>query len=334
MSSFLNIFRISSFFIILLLSASCATTIVTQNIPVSTNPFGAEVIVDGKPSCLTPCSVTLPRNQDHLLTFIKSGYRQYDVNIKRQHQTEMELLKAINSGVNTGTFFKDTSWGLNSAVQSLSTDQATGEAYMLVPSTVAVTLIPSAGFPTQSSYPETTHGLLPLDLMDSSDEHMLETALETSPTKQPSVWSNQKSGISFAVEAEEAETVNGYITRYFTIGVKKGDEYGADRYSAYRVGRGEWVIGEPTVSTKTPDATPSQTESDSSDVIRALGESPWPSVQKDWKLKESGTTSTKYKSDGSVTTKSSSSSIKAGVGINPGAIFGILDALKSIDTSQ
>jgi len=334
----LFITKITGFICALFLLSSCASTITTQNIPVSTNPSGAQVIVDGKQSCVTPCAVELGRNQDHLLTLEKSGYSQQDVSIKRQHQTEMELLKAINTGVNSATFFKDSAMGLNSAVQSLSTHQATGEAYVLVPSTVAVTLVPAGGFSRQSTYPEATQSLQkdasPLDLMDNNDEHMLETALEASRTGQPSVWTNNESGLSFAVEPEEAKTVNGYITRYFKVGVKKGNDNITARYHAYRAGRGEWVVGEPPLSSQTSDTTTAKTEPDSSGVVRALAETPWPRAKKDWTLKESSTTSTKQEPDGSIDTKSTSSSVKAGVSVGPGAVIGILDALKSIEPSQ
>ena len=54
-----------------------------QNIPVSTDPSGASVYLDGKLVCAsTPCSVEAPTNQGHLVTIIKDGYRQRDIPLK------------------------------------------------------------------------------------------------------------------------------------------------------------------------------------------------------------------------------------------------------------
>jgi hypothetical protein len=81
-----------------LICCSCAPTIATQRIPVSTNPPGAQALVDGKVSCTTPCTVEMARNQDHILTLQKEGYRQQDVPVKREYQSETALVNAINSG--------------------------------------------------------------------------------------------------------------------------------------------------------------------------------------------------------------------------------------------
>lgn len=141
-----QIIKLAGMLLVFSISVSCVSTIMTQNIPLSTNFSGAEVYVDGKPSCVTPCATVLARNQDHLLTFQKEGFHQQDVAVRRQHQAEMALLKAINSSVNSAKFFNDQAWGLNSAVQSLSMQQATGEAYVFIPSSMAIRLVPEEGF--------------------------------------------------------------------------------------------------------------------------------------------------------------------------------------------
>ena len=63
-----------------LLLASCAPKVAMQTVPVSTDPVGAELMVNGKPAGTTPCQVSLERNQDHILTVTKEGYRPQDVN--------------------------------------------------------------------------------------------------------------------------------------------------------------------------------------------------------------------------------------------------------------
>jgi hypothetical protein len=55
----------------------------TQKVPVSTDPSGASVYLDGQAVCAaTPCSVEASTDQAHLLTIIKPGYRQKDIPLK------------------------------------------------------------------------------------------------------------------------------------------------------------------------------------------------------------------------------------------------------------
>lgn len=333
----LKITKITALLFLFFVLMSCASgpKVLTQNIPLSTDPPGAQVLVDGRSSCQTPCSVDLTRNQDHLLTFQKEGYRQQDVAVRRHHDTEMSLLKAVNSGVNSAKFFNNAAWGLSSTVQSLSAQQATGEAYVLMPSTVAVRLVPEAGFPRQATEEDARQSLAqaqsPLDLMDAEDEHMLETTLETTRTDHPRVWTNSRSGYTFAVEPEEAEMKDGFMVRYFNVGARKDGQNNAARYPAYRAGRAEWVVGLPpeggTISSATTETRPTP---DTVGAARALAQSPWSTVKKDWKVQESSHSTTTHPSPGSTTTTTRSSSTSVGVSVNPaGAALGILDALMS-----
>jgi len=266
----------------------------------------------------------------------KDGYQQQDVTVKREYQTQKALLNAINSGFNTGTFFNDAAMGFNSAVQSLNRQQATGEAYILVPTTVTVTLVPNEGFPRRSTESEAEKTLQtdisPIQLMVESDEQMLENALEMSGTGRSVLWTNDQTGVSFAVEPEEADALNGTILRYFRIGARRGPEQVAGRYPAYRVGRGEWVIGELPQAPESTRSTPALQAGGS--TYRVLGEVPWPGVKKDWTVQESSRTSTSQRSDGSIVTKTQSSSTKLGVSVNPGAVLNVLDALNSSGTAK
>ncbi|HOD75352.1 MAG TPA: PEGA domain-containing protein, partial [Syntrophorhabdaceae bacterium] len=125
--------------------------------PVSTNPMGARILADGKPAGQTPGTVSLERNKDHILTIVKENYQQVDVVINRQYQSNKVLMKAVQSGVNSGLFFKNAGMGMNSGFNSISNQEATGEAYVLIPPSVAVTLIPKQGQavrpPQGSPYP-------------------------------------------------------------------------------------------------------------------------------------------------------------------------------------
>ncbi len=117
-----------------LLLSACGPTVLTQPVPVSTDPAGVNVAVDGKAVCVAPCQVDLARNQDHILTLTKEGYRQQDVLIKRQYQTNKVLLNAINQGAQSAQFFKSGWMGANQGVMSMNSQEETGEAYILSPS--------------------------------------------------------------------------------------------------------------------------------------------------------------------------------------------------------
>ncbi|OGR40384.1 MAG: hypothetical protein A2051_11945 [Desulfovibrionales bacterium GWA2_65_9] len=63
-----------------LLLGGCAGT---QKVPVSTDPSGAQVYLDGAQVCAaTPCSVEMSTNQNHLLTILKTDYGQKDIPVR------------------------------------------------------------------------------------------------------------------------------------------------------------------------------------------------------------------------------------------------------------
>jgi hypothetical protein len=132
-------------FCLVVLLGGCETVVLRQDVPVSTNPMGARILADGKPAGQTPGTVSLERNKDHILTLVKENYQQVDIVINKQYQSNKVLMKAVQSGVNTGLFFKNAGMGMNSGFNSISSQEATGEAYVLVPPSVAVTLIPLQG---------------------------------------------------------------------------------------------------------------------------------------------------------------------------------------------
>ena len=128
-----------------LLGAGCVPEVYKQSVPVSTNPMGAKVYVDGKLAGETPTAVELERTKSHVLTLVKENYRQADVVIHRKKNSEQQLFKAINSGVSTGMFFKDPSMGMMRGMDSYNMQEKTGEAYELYPSAVTIDLKPLDG---------------------------------------------------------------------------------------------------------------------------------------------------------------------------------------------
>lgn len=131
--------------LVVLLASGCSSPVLKQDIPVSTNPMGARIYTNGQPVGTTPNTVSLERNRSHILTLVKENYRQEDVVIERRYQKEKVYLKAIQSGLNAGLFFKNPSMGVGSSMNSLSSQEDTGEAYILSPSAVKVTLTPLGG---------------------------------------------------------------------------------------------------------------------------------------------------------------------------------------------
>ncbi len=127
------------------LGTGCVPEVYKQSVPVSTNPMGAKVYVDGKLAGVTPTAVDLERTKSHVLTLVKENYRQADVVIQRKKNSEEQLFKAINSGVSTGMFFKDPSMGMMRGMDSYNMQEKTGEAYELYPSAVTVDLKPLDG---------------------------------------------------------------------------------------------------------------------------------------------------------------------------------------------
>jgi hypothetical protein len=139
--------------LVALLGFGCETVILKQDIPVSSNPMGAKIYADGRFSGQTPGTVSLERTRDHILTIVKENYRQEDLMIRKQYQSDKVLMKAIQSGVNSGLFFKDARMGANSGFNSISRQEETGEAYILVPPAVMVNLVPLYGPPPGASVP-------------------------------------------------------------------------------------------------------------------------------------------------------------------------------------
>lgn len=349
----------------LTLLCACAPQVLTQPVPVSSDPPGAQVYVDGAPACQTPCKVDLPRNQDHLLTLRKDGFRQQDVAVKRQYQSAKVMLSAINEGVRSNDFFKNAAWGLGGGVQSVNRQEDTGEAYVLVPSTLAVRLVPTGGFaavpaPGAAKTPVGVAALM--RRMAPGDEQMLENALEGTRSGQTAVWTNPESMTGFSVVPEPAEiSPSGVVVRWFTLAVRQGGVTDVAHAPARRVGNGEWVVDMgasppqaqaqgtqpatfpgpvPGVASGIgsgqagPAADKGAEDITNAETMRALGQAPWPQAKKSWDVGSSGSTktSTTYGADGSrsTTTTTTRTSTKASVSVGPGAAITAIGALEDL----
>jgi hypothetical protein len=324
----------------LLMLGACAPQVLVQSIPVSTDPIGVKVVADGKTSCTAPCQVSLARNQDHILTLTKDGYRQQDVIIKRQYQTNKVLLNALNEGVHAGNFYNDGFMGAYNGVNSVNSQEDTGEAYVLSPSTISLRMVPVGGFPARvsSGQIQQAASFSPLDIMSAGDQQMLENALENSRSGATTAWSNAASGASFSVVPEHAsEDSAGHIVRWFTLGARQNAQTATGRFPAQRVGRGEWAVSLP-LNHGDADGDKGAEAITRHETLRALGQTDWPSAGKSWEVGSSGsthtssaTTVTPSGTSTSTTTTSTKTSAKAGVNVSPGAVANVLDALTGAD---
>jgi len=112
---------------VLIISSGCATVIkgTTQGIPISSDPLGADILIDGMLVGSTPALVEVKRKRDHLVVIQKRGYAPKSV----------ALVKNVGGAV----------WGniLNGVIIGWGVDAASGAQNNLYPSTISIKLEPS-----------------------------------------------------------------------------------------------------------------------------------------------------------------------------------------------
>lgn len=148
----------------------CSQPVLRQDVPVSTNPMGAKIYANGQFVGTTPMSVSLERDRNHILTLVKDNFRQEDVIIQKSYQKEKVYLNAISAGVNSGLFFKDPRMGIGSSMSSMSAQEKTGEAYVLVPPAVKINLTPTTVAAVDSTGRTESQAKLSGTNVSSSDE--------------------------------------------------------------------------------------------------------------------------------------------------------------------
>lgn len=126
-------------FLLACLLSLAACGVPKQKIPVSTDPLGAAVYLDGEKAGTSPCSVRADKQSDHLLTIIKEGYEQVEIILKRRFKPD----KALRDGVISGIIKGDGAEGVaKETAREVDEQERSGEAYVLTPSIVTITLIP------------------------------------------------------------------------------------------------------------------------------------------------------------------------------------------------
>jgi hypothetical protein len=153
----------------------CATIMqkTTQKIPVTSEPIGAKVLIDGKDVGQTPLILKLKRKKPGVIRIEKEGYNPHEIRITRNKPSfiswttlgnffllvpaEIYLIsKQEGNGETIGDALGD--WFLKVfviiplvmgavAVPLVLTDFATGAAYTLMPKNLDVELTPTGGSP-------------------------------------------------------------------------------------------------------------------------------------------------------------------------------------------
>lgn len=317
-------------------AAGCTPAIKMQSIPVSTNPMGATVYADGKVSCTAPCTVDLPRNADHILTIKKDQFRQQDVIIKRVYQQEKVMMRAVSQGMQSssmsvGSGGDKTAWGVMQGVNSMDSQEQTGDAYVLSPSAVSVRLVPLT---PQANYEVTGSTAPDIQSLTDTDRAQISYILESMKSGTSFNWTNAQTGIKYIVKV--GETLSGYNapTRAFVLKMTVHGESSTYDAKASRIGNGKWQILGNGASTsmltgETPyieTATPAKMDSNAflKDAVKA-GAMAAPTVHGGVTGK-SGSSSESWNGN-TYTKKSSQTKVKAGVSVNPAQAVEALDSL-------
>ena len=124
MQSLNQLAAITSIALFAFLGGGCASIVkgTTQPIPVSSDPTGADVKLDGNRVGQTPMTVEVKRKSDHLLTIEKTGYQPESVAITRN------IGGAVFGNILAGGL---VGWGV---------DAISGAQYNLTPATINLTL--------------------------------------------------------------------------------------------------------------------------------------------------------------------------------------------------
>ncbi len=120
----LQLFFMIALCVFVFLSSGCATVLngSTQTIPVSSNPSGANILLNGQLVGKTPASVEIRRKRDHVVTLVKTGY----------YSASMPVTKKRGVAV----------WGniLAGGLMGWGVDVSTGAQYNLIPAIIFITL--------------------------------------------------------------------------------------------------------------------------------------------------------------------------------------------------
>ena len=174
-----------SFAMLALFSASACATVMngrTGPLGLSSNPSGAQAVIDGKETVLTPASIDLPRDESHTIIFHKEGYEDVSATVVPE-----------SSGWIWGNI-------LAGGVIGAAVDYSTGAAKKFSQDTVDVTMVPkpvvypaayvatAPASPTQPSAPEkpTVQAASPAQATAPTEKPPIQTA-PAQPSVNPNI---------------------------------------------------------------------------------------------------------------------------------------------------
>ena len=113
-----------------LLPSGCATIVrgTHQDIPVTSDPSGAQVTADNQAWGLTPTIVQLERKRPHVITIELDGYHSVTATITSRQQGDALAGNCLIGGI-----------------PGMAVDSATGASYGLTPESIHVSLMPLYG---------------------------------------------------------------------------------------------------------------------------------------------------------------------------------------------
>jgi hypothetical protein len=216
--------------------ALSACSAATQNIPVSSNPDGAQVLADGQAVGTTPCNVTLEKTQPHILTVKKDGFKQVDVQITRKYDTAGVTRDAAQSGLWQSSNGAGAEGAVANALMSVGAEEESGDAYVLSPASVVVRL-QSVDAPAQATAQADEPVTISADQLDPADQKRLEQGqAENVSTTEPATLGNAVADDP----AKEAEAVlEGAAVAAPTVGTDK--EWGSSHTSTRHEGDGSFT---------------------------------------------------------------------------------------------
>ncbi|WP_291327414.1 PEGA domain-containing protein [Desulfovibrio sp. UCD-KL4C] len=313
--------------------SGCAPQVKMQSIPVSSNPMGATVFADGKTVCQAPCTIDLACNADHIITLTKDQFRQQDIIIKRVYQQQKVLMNAVSSGMSSSSMAigDKTAWGIARGVDSIDSQEQTGEAYVLSPSAVTVTLIPMT---PQSRKDQAGALSLSIQSLTDTDRAQISYVLESLKSGSQFSWTNDQTGIQYLITTHGILSGYDVPTRAFSLNMTSRGHSSIYEGKASRSNTGKWkIIGEGasdsmgSSASNVETAQPAQMNSDSfiEDAAKAAAIGAAPHI-KGGVTGKSGSSSESF--DGSTyTKKSSETKVKASVNVNPVEAIDVLDTL-------
>ena len=149
-------FRLLALLFVFFLTTGCATIIkgTSQGVPISSDPSGADILVDGMLVGTTPTDVELKRKRDHLIVIEKKNYAPKSVAVVKN------VGGAVWGNIIAGGLI---GWGV---------DAASGAQNNLTPKTIFVKLEPvGEGGQTSDTGPDSSEGIKKLNELDQMREN-------------------------------------------------------------------------------------------------------------------------------------------------------------------